>query len=102
MFGRKGKRSAIATACSLASIAACVRVDTIPTLFNKGALAGYTDDPEHDPADRRASLVAAIVKSELIDGYFTQGDPRPETIDAWLARAELDPSSLCKAVVDSA
>jgi predicted acylesterase/phospholipase RssA len=47
--------------------------------------------------------VTSVVKSELIDGYFGQGDSQPaESIDAWLARAARDTSMFCWQVVDSA
>jgi predicted acylesterase/phospholipase RssA len=85
------------------AVTSCFKVDLIPKAYNSGALGGYAEDPQHDPTDRRRRIVTSIVKSELIDGYFGQGDSPPaESVDVWLARAAQDTPALCWQVVDSA
>jgi predicted acylesterase/phospholipase RssA len=95
-------RRALACAFALAgAVSSCFKVDVIPKAYNSGALGGYPGDPQHDPADRRRRLVTAVVKAELVDGYFGQGDSLPaDSIDAWLARGAQDTAAFCWQVVD--
>lgn len=83
---------AAALAAAAIGIGGCVvRTDVVPMAFNAGALDSG-GDPFRDPAKRKASIVERIVKIELADAYFGQGDGLGATysVGDWMLNASHD------------
>lgn len=77
-----------------------VKTDKLAGTFNAGAIDTSGGDPHRAPAAARAELVARLVKQELVDGYFAQGEHgRLHDVAAWLDRAADDPERFYRTVV---
>jgi predicted acylesterase/phospholipase RssA len=79
-----------------------IKTDLIGSAFNGGVIDTSAGDPFRAPADVRADTVARLVKAELIDGYFAQGDhaDAPHRVADWMDRAAADRTGFWERVVD--
>jgi predicted acylesterase/phospholipase RssA len=92
------RNAALALAMLLASIACSspISTRTLIGVFNDGVIDTSNGDPFRDDAERRAELVARVVKQELVDGYFAQGAgaaAHGHSVAAWMRSAAGDPEA---------
>jgi predicted acylesterase/phospholipase RssA len=83
--------------------AGCFRTRMILSEFNSGGIDTSGGDPFHDPVDARRELATRVIKDELIDAYFAQGEhplgiPGTHVAD-WMEAAAADPDELFQRVL---